>query len=354
MQVEKQYYEMVLKYGKFLSTFCFVSAVMLPVFISCCCNSSSGIIMVLLKITTFTHSNAFMKKPAQKSIQFTVREADTLLPFLMKVFPGKSRTSLKQLMQNGAILVDGAVATRHDFVLNQGQIVSLGAVATKPSISIPGIKILYEDDSLIAIDKPSGLLTVGTEKEKTNTAYSLLSHYVKTENKNNKIFIVHRLDRDTSGVLVFARNTNVRDVLQEYWHNENHKREYAALVCGKTEEPQGRIESWLKENANLQVFSSLRPDDGQHAITNWELVQQNDEYSLLKVIPETGRRNQIRVHMCDIGFPIVGDRRYGNGQNPIGRLGLHATLLSFIHPENGKVMTFESSVPGSFLRMVKK
>ena len=292
-------------------------------------------------------------KPVQKNIQFTVRDADTLLPFLLKVFPGKPRTGLKQMLQGGRVAVDGKTVTRHDFILNAGMVVTIGAPASKPAVSIPGIKILFEDESIIAIDKPSGLLTVGTEKEKTNTAYSLLSHYVKTENKNNKVFIVHRLDRDTSGVLVFARSTKVRDALQEYWHHENHKREYAALVCGKVTEPKGSIESWLKENANLQVFSSLRRDDGQHAITNWELVQQNEEYSLLKVIPETGRRNQIRVHMCDIGYPIVGDRRYGNGQNPIGRLGLHATLLSFIHPENGKVMTFESAVPGSFLRLVK-
>jgi len=233
-------------------------------------------------------------------------------------------------------------------------IVSIGGPSSKPNTDVPGLKILYEDESIIAIDKPSGLLTVGTEKEKTNTAYSMLSHYVKTENKSNKIFIVHRLDRDTSGVLVFARDTSVRDILQEYWHTENHRREYAALVCGKVEKSNGRMENWLKENANLQVFSSNRPDDGQHAITNWELIQQNEEFSLLKVVPETGRRNQIRVHMCDIGFPIVGDRRYGNGQNPIGRLGLHATLLAFKHPVNGKMMQFESAIPGSFTRMVKK
>jgi len=291
-------------------------------------------------------------KSTPKPLQFTVRDADTLLPFLLKVFPGKPRTGLKQMLQGGRVAVDGKTVTRHDFILNAGMIVTIGAPASKPSVSIPGIKILFEDESIIAIDKPSGLLTVGTEKEKTNTAYSLLSHYVKTENKSNKIFIVHRLDRETSGVLVFARNTMVRDVLQEYC-NENHKREYAALVCGRVEEPKGRIESWLKENANLQVYSSMRPDDGQHAITHWELVQHNENFSLLKVIPETGRRNQIRVHLCDIGFPIVGDRRYGNGQNPIGRLGLHATLLAFVHPVSGKMMQFESPIPGSFLRMVK-
>lgn len=292
-------------------------------------------------------------KSTSKPLQFTVKNADTLLPFLTKVFPGKPRTGLKQMLQGGRVTIDGKTVTRHDFILNAGMLVVIGSPVSKPATAIQGIKILYEDDSIIAIDKPSGLLTVGTEKEKTNTAYSLLSHYVKTENKNNKIFIVHRLDRDTSGVLVFARNTMVRDVLQEYWHNENHKREYAALVCGKIEEPRGRIESWLKENANLQVFSSLRPDDGQHAVTNWELVQQNENFSLLKVLPETGRRNQIRVHLYDIDFPIVGDRRYGNGQNPIGRLGLHATLLAFVHPVSGKVMQLESPVPGSFFRMVK-
>lgn len=290
-------------------------------------------------------------KNTSKNLHFTVREADTLMAFLGKIFPGKSRTGLKQMLQSGRLLVDGQVVTRHDFALLPGMTVESGKPAGRQVEAAPGIKILYKDDSIIAIDKPSGLLTVGTEKEKTNTAYSLLSHFVKTENKSNKIFIVHRLDRDTSGVLVFARNTMVRDVLQEYWHNEDHRREYAALVCGKVEERNGRIESWLKENANLQVYSSHRKDDGQHAITHWELIQQNEEFSLLKVVPETGRRNQIRVHLSDIGFPIVGDRRYGKGQNPIERLGLHATLLAFKHPVSGETMLFESPVPRSFFKM---
>jgi 23S rRNA pseudouridine1911/1915/1917 synthase len=291
-----------------------------------------------------------MKKSAPKTQFFPVNQPCQILEFLESVFQGKSKTNIRQMLKHGTVFVDGAPISRPDHWLRAGQKVSIGASSSAKPINLFGIPILYEDNSIVVVDKPAGLLTVGTEKEKTNTAYSLLSSYVKTQSKSNKIFIVHRLDRDTSGILVFARNTDIRDVLQERWHNENYQREYAALVCGKATPTEGIVESWLKENANLQMYSSSREGDGQHAITHYSLNQQNDQYSLLKVVPETGRRNQIRVHLSDIGFPIVGDKRYGKGENPIGRLGLHATMLSFIHPVSGKTMKFESNIPTAFLR----
>ncbi|PKP03372.1 MAG: RluA family pseudouridine synthase [Bacteroidetes bacterium HGW-Bacteroidetes-6] len=294
-----------------------------------------------------------MKKDIPKTQLYQVKQTGTILEFLEGIFPEKSKTNIRQMLKHRTVFVNGNSVSRADHRIIPGQSVEIGASSSRQPDNLFGIPVLFEDESIVVVDKPAGLLTVGTEKEKTNTAYSLLSGYVKTQHKSNKIFIVHRLDRDTSGILVFARNTDIRDILQERWHNENHRREYAALVCGKVTPPEGIIESWLKENANLQMYSSPREGDGQHAITQYSLNQQNNEFSLLKVIPETGRRNQIRVHLSDIGFPIVGDRRYGKGINPIGRLGLHATMLLFQHPVSGKTLKFESNIPTAFLRWSK-
>lgn len=289
-----------------------------------------------------------MKNKKPRIQKFTVKESCSLLEFLEQQFPGKARKSIRQMLQHSSVYVGNEIIKRANYSLNKEQVVSIRDTRTTQTVNISGIIILYKDEHIIVIDKPAGLLTVGTEKEKTKTAYSLLSSYVKIKNRNNKIFIVHRLDRDTSGILVFARNIKIRDILQENWHSDNHIREYAALVSGKIDKDQGRIESWLKENANYQVYSSYKKDDGQHAITNYSLIQQNEEFSLLKIIPETGRRNQIRVHLNDIGYPITGDRRYGNGQNPSGRLGLHASILIFLHPISKKIMRYESPPPASF------
>ncbi len=290
-------------------------------------------------------------KKIKPSKSFQVRESVALMDFLEEIFPDMPRTRRKQMLRNECVLVDGLSVTKHDFQLSAGNQVSVVSESKQGVKVALGLSVIFEDHHLIVIDKPAGLLTVGTEKEKTRTAYSLLSSYVKTQNRNNKVFIVHRLDRDTSGVLVFARNTSLRDELQQNWHGPDHVREYAALVSGKVDQSGGTVESWLKENANLQVFSSNRREDGQHAITHWKLERQNDQFSLLKVTPETGRRNQIRVHMSDIGHPIVGDRRYGDGANPIGRLGLHATRLAFQHPLSGEILEFKSSIPRDFINV---
>lgn len=289
-----------------------------------------------------------MKKNTSPIQKFTIKESCKLLEFLELQFPGKARKSIRQMLQHSSVYVGKEIIKRADYSLNKGQIISIRDTKTTQTVNISGILILHKDKHIIVIDKPAGLLTVGTEKEKTNTAYSLLSSYVKDERRSNKVFIVHRLDRDTSGILVFARSIEIRNILQKNWHNDDHIREYTALVSGKIDKHKGRIESWLKENANYQVYSSYKKDDGQHAVTNYSLIQQNEEFSLLKVIPETGRRNQIRVHLNDIKYPITGDRRYGDGQNPAGRLGLHASVLIFKHPFSGKLMRYESTAPNSF------
>ena len=297
-----------------------------------------------------------MKKPVGFE-SFEVKADSTLIDFLMLCFPGKSRTSTKQLLQHGNVKVNGKLCSKATEKLVAGNKVEVGKYSTgkiqKPQ-SLPDMPILYEDDWLIVVNKPSGLLTMGTEKDKVNTAYRMISDYLKDIRPDYKVFIVHRLDRDTSGILVFARSTKVRDILQKRWHTEHHKREYTALVSGVPQQKNGTVESWLTENANFQVFSNPQHGNGQHAITHWELEEHSKNYSILRVKPETGRRNQIRVHMSDIGHPIVGDRRYGQGDNPIGRLGLHAEMLEFEHPITHKTMHFEARAEKDFYRVVRK
>lgn len=285
---------------------------------------------------------------------FIVRESASLISFLSSVFPGKPRTAIKQLLKNGCILVNQKPVFRFDEQLIPGQQVQILKTGVSKITEETGIKILYEDDSIIVISKPEGLLTIATGAEKSLTAYSFLSKHVKTRNASAKIFIVHRLDRETSGVMVFARNQSAKETMQEAWHNDQHRREYMALVSGHINEPEGTIESWLKENANFQVYSTNDRNNGKHAITHYKLIRQNETHSLLKVIPETGRKNQIRVHLSDIGYPIVGDKRYGNGDRCIGRLGLHAGLLAFNHPVTGNELVFEVPAPSSFLKTVAK
>lgn len=305
--------------------------------------------------------NNTSRKGQDDAQRYTVRSNTNLLEFLQKMYAGKGVTSLKQLVKRGCVQLDGKVCQRIDLPLKTGQSVSIHKTGSKPPkatmrsnpLQLTGIKVLFEDADLIVVDKPAGLLTMGTVNDKANTAYRALSNYLKASNPTDKIFIVHRLDRDTSGVLVFAKNIETRDALQQNWQSEEHVREYFALVSGKVAKPKATITSWLRENNSFHVTSSQIEGNGQYAITHYHVIGQNEQYSLLKVNLETGRKNQIRVHLQDIGHPIVGDKRYGNEQNPIKRLGLHAALLSFKHPKTNKMVRFESPVIRAFYRAVE-
>ena len=212
------------------------------------------------------------------------------------------------------------------------------------------LDILFEDKSLIIINKPSNLLTIGTAKEKDNTLYRKVSEYVKKQHKSNKIFIIHRLDKDTSGIIVFAKNEEVKRIMQRNW--ENTKRIYTALVEGKVSDSK-TIKNWLRETKTLHTYSSNKPNDGKLAITKYRPLKTSKEYSLLNIEILTGRKNQIRVHMSDIDHPIVGDKKYGSKKNPIRRMCLHANYLEFIHPKTNKKIEIESKYPEIFERLVK-
>jgi len=215
------------------------------------------------------------------------------------------------------------------------------------------LDIIYQDKYILVVNKPSGLLTVSTDKEKEHTLFHQVYLYEKQKNKNNKIFIVHRLDKDTSGIVLFAKSEKIKHLLQDNWDNMVKTREYIALVEGEVKKDKDTIKSWLKENKNFITYSSNKKGDGKLAITNYEKVKTNSKYSLLKINILTGKKNQIRVHMKDIEHPIVGDKKYNSNSNPIKRLGLHATKLEIIHPITNEKVIFESKVPKSFTEIFK-
>ncbi|AOV08523.1 RNA pseudouridine synthase [Sporosarcina ureilytica] len=278
-----------------------------------------------------------------------VEESSELLEFLYEKHPNRSRNAVKGVLSRGQVVVNGKVSTQFNDTLHPGDTVQIHARVATETVKLSGIRILFEDDDIIVIEKEAGLLTVASKNERHVTAYRQLMDYVKTVHPNNRIFIVHRLDRDTSGVMIFAKSKDIQQTLQDNWHDIVPERAYVALVEGRVKK-DGTITSWLKENRAFIVYSSDRPNDGQKAVTHYKVLKTSRQNSLLEVHLETGRKNQIRVHMQDIGNPIVGDKKYGARTRPIGRLGLHAHKISFTHPTTGEFLTFESKVPASFLK----
>ena len=286
--------------------------------------------------------------------QLTATEPVELMAFLLAKLPHKNRNNIKSLLKNKQILVDGKVYIQFNHPVRAGQVVTVAANRVPEIAQYRGLTILYEDPAIIVINKQAGLLSMATNKERDRTAYGILSDYVKKVNPANKVFIIHRLDRETSGVMMFARSEKVQQLMQESWNATTKERTYVALVEGVPEPPTGTITSYLHESKALIVYSSQNPDSGQLSITNYRVINQNNGYALLNLELETGRKNQIRVHMQDIGHPIAGDAKYGATSDPIGRLGLHAGVLAFEHPITGEPMRFDAPVPKGFLSMMKE
>lgn len=285
---------------------------------------------------------------SQASIVLTVAEPAELMAFLLVKLPQKSRNNIKTLLRDGQVWVEGKVQSQYNLQLQAGQRVEIRREKTERAPALSGLTILYEDAHLIVIDKPEGLLSISTGKSDEKTAYNLLSAYLKRQNPAHKIFIVHRLDRDTSGVMVFAKSEKVKERLQASWEPSTKERTYLAIAEGKVSEPQGTIISYLKESKAFVVYSTQDPKQGQKAVTHFEVIAQSQDFSLLKINLETGRKNQIRVHLQDFGHPIVGDKKYGASSNPIRRLGLHAWILGFVHPITNEKLRFETKVPSHF------
>ncbi|MEK3888017.1 RluA family pseudouridine synthase [Bacillus sp. FSL K6-3431] len=295
------------------------------------------------------HKGKKQIKSNKEAVEWTVIESMELLSYLLLQLSNKGRNSVKAILTRGQVVVNGQVSTKYNHVLQTGDLVSIRTESKANSIKMIGIEIIHEDDDLIVIEKEAGLLSIASEKEQLATAYRQLTEYVRSTNPKNRIYIVHRLDRDTSGIMMFAKSKQIQQLLQNSWQESVQERTYIALVEGVVKQ-SGTVTSWLKESKTFVMYSSQRPNDGQKAITHYKIIKSNRKLSLLQVNLETGRKNQIRVHMQDIGHPIVGDKKYGSRENSIGRLGLHAQVLAFKHPTTGETLRFETKIPAAFLR----
>jgi 23S rRNA pseudouridine1911/1915/1917 synthase len=295
-----------------------------------------------------------LRKKDREDLRRVADAGRGLLQFLLESFPDKSRNLIKAVLRDRQVAVDDRVVTRFDFPLQEGQQVRVRWEKIPFNRLYHGIQVVFEDHDLIVIDKPAGLLTVATETEKRQTAYSILSDYVKERDAAARIFVVHRIDRETSGLLLFAKNEEIRDKIQHTWMSTITERNYVAVVEGKIEQAEGTVTSWLTESSAFRVYSSQKPGQGKKAVTHYRLISSSREYSLLSLSLETGRKHQIRVHMQDIGHPVVGDKKYGAESNPLRRLGLHARVLAFIHPADGCQHRFESAIPRNFLRLFER
>jgi 23S rRNA pseudouridine1911/1915/1917 synthase len=272
-----------------------------------------------------------------------------LLEWLLTALAPMNRTRVKQLLRSGRVTVNGASVTRHDHPLRPGDAVGIARDAPAPAASEAGITIVYEDEHLIVIDKPSGLLTVATESEKTDTAFVRLSAHLAAQSAGRP-FVVHRLDRDTSGLLLFARNAEVRDELQANW--EDVTKTYLTVVEGAPHPAEGVIENYLTEGRDLRVRASKHPGtDAKRAVSHYKVRATRGGHSLVEVELRTGRKHQIRVHMAGLGCPVAGDKMYGATTNPARRLCLHAWRLVFTHPVTAAVVELESPLPAVLVRL---
>ena len=286
-----------------------------------------------------------------------VEQTATLLDFIQSKMGGMAKTSVKQLLSQRRVTVNGVVQTRHDTPLNSGDTVVISSGRGNIQLNHPKLRIVFEDDHLIVVEKQVGLLTVPTFPGSTETtAFSILKAYVRRQNPRAGVYTVHRLDRETSGLLVFAKSPKLQHYMRTYWRQLVTKRTYVAVAEGLFEQKEGKITTWLTEDKrNAMVYSSPVDDGGDIAITNYKVIRENAEkdLSMVELNLETGRTNQIRVHLASKGHPVSGDRKYGHGNefSPADRLCLHARVLEFIHPATEQTVHFETPVPKEFNRI---
>ena len=281
--------------------------------------------------------------------KYIIEEPMILMDYLVNVLD-KPRKKAKILLTKNAIYINNKNITKYNYPLIPGNILEIKEF-NQNDID-PSIKIIYEDKDIIVVDKPAGLLTIATENEKEKTLYHLVSDYVKVKNKNARIFVIHRLDKETSGIIIFAKSENVKRLFQDNWDKYAIYRGYMAIVEGVVEVKNKKILSYLIEKDNFKVYSTT-PDKGKKAITNYKFIKSNKKYSLLDINIETGRKNQIRVAMHDIKHPIAGDRKYGSKIDPVRRLCLHCHKLVIYNPILKQEMKFNTEVPEAFKKVIK-
>lgn len=288
-----------------------------------------------------------MRKNIKTLLTFRVTEDSVLIEFIMQKMHGISRNRAKALISNRVVLVNNAIITHPLTELKAGQVVQLDRSKHKMSFRSKELDIVYEDPYLLIIDKQPGLLSM-SNNTRQQTVQTVLNRYLEKGGGRSTSHLVHRLDRDTSGLMVYAKDVKTQQSLINGWQQLVADRRYIALVEGELESQRGEVKSWLTEDKRFITHSSPVDNGGKFAVTHYNVLNSSNGYSLVECELVTGRKNQIRVHMADIGHPVVGDLKYGSGNDPMHRLGLHAYMLSFTHPVTGKFMRFETPVPALF------
>lgn len=310
---------------------------------------------------------AFVERKKKEAIQRNIKEYNVnkeceLLEFLFTIFKDQSKNNVKSILSRNCVAVNGMPTRQFNYKLYKKDTVQISKtpfdrVNTRQDRNeskktrTPRIEILYEDNDFIAINKPSGLLTMESDKEKIDTAYSYVLKYMQQKDPNARCFQVHRIDKMTSGVLLFVKNYELKEVLRRKWNKCVELREYLAITEGKFQTKKDTIKCYLRETETNLMQVTSNPKEGEEAITQYMVLKDNAKYSLLSVRISTGKKNQIRVVLNHLGHPIVGDDKYGNPKNPINRLGLHASKLVFVHPENGKRIVIEAPAPKEFNKL---
>ena len=283
---------------------------------------------------------------------YTVEEEAPLLEWLLKNV-AQSRSKVKATLQGRGIKVDGKTVSQFDFPLKPGMKVAVSNTnRNQQGFKNRYVKIVYEDRWLIVVEKAVGILSMAAGHSTLNVK-SVLDDYFKKSHQKCRAHVVHRLDRDTSGLMVYAKDMETEQILEHNWHNIVYDRRYVAVCSGEIVEDEGTIENWLKDHKAYITYSSPVDNGGKLAITHWHVLDRTTDHSLVEFKLETGRKNQIRVHSADMGHPVCGDPKYGNGDDPLHRLCLHAWLLCFTHPVTGEPMEFETPVPNPFKLLFK-
>ena len=277
---------------------------------------------------------------------YTVREEMPLLEWMIAHLKG-SRTKLKATLQGRGVKVNDKYVTQFDFVLKPGMRVSISKSKRNDKFKSRYVKLVYEDPYLVVVEKNVGILSMAAGHSSLNVK-SVLDDYFQRTRQQSRAHVVHRLDRDTSGLMIYAKDMKTEQILEHQWHDIVYDRRYIGVVSGVMEESNGTIANWLKDNKAYITFSSPVDNGGKYAVTHFNVLQRSQDYSLVEYRLETGRKNQIRVHSADMGHPVCGDTKYGNGDDPLHRLCLHAWLLCFYHPVTRQRMEFETPIPSSF------
>lgn len=284
--------------------------------------------------------------------QYVCNQESPLLEFLLAKLPG-SRNKIKDTLRGRGIKVNGKMVTRHDFPLNPGDKVSVSNSKQNDTFKSRYVNIVYEDQYLVVIEKKPGILSMAAGHSTLNVK-TVLDDYFKRTRQKCHAHVVHRLDRDTSGLMIYAKDIQTEQILEHEWHDIVFDRRYVALVSGEMQDQTGTVANWLKDNKAYVTYSSPYDNGGKYAVTHFYVMDRSTEHSLVEFKLETGRKNQIRVHSADMGHPVCGDVKYGNGDSPLRRLCLHAYMLCFYHPMTRRPMEFSTPIPSQFREVINR